>query len=412
MSTGVGNVPLITLNDGNRIPQLGFGVFQIPPDETATAVRHACEAGYRHIDTAQMYGNEQGVGQGIRESGLDRSEVFVTSKLNNGFHRPDDARRAFDETLAELGSDYVDLFLIHWPLPTLYDGDFVSTWQTLEEFKADGRARSIGVSNFQIHHLQELARETATTPAVNQIEVHPYFANDAVRAYGERVGLRGTVLLAPEGINLFLSGQRRQLDEFLDWLGDHEPLLHGMSGKWSLSDSPAFARFKVKCKREIISFRDASCSPLTRSAEAIAPKTLRDWIRRGCDDEGKPLLLLDTRNREEVDWGTFRGAKVLDIDCFTDLPDAVAQRSAGWSGRRIVSFCTGGIRCEKAALWLADHGFDDVLQLQDGILGYFEQVGGEGFDGACFVFDERVALQADLTPVSPGAGMTDEPSTC
>ncbi|MCB1554080.1 MAG: sulfurtransferase [Xanthomonadales bacterium] len=235
---------------------------------------------------------------------------------------------------------------------------------------------------------------------------------DAVRAYGERVGLRGTVLLAPEGINLFLSGQRRQLDEFLDWLGDHEPLLHGMSGKWSLSDSPAFARFKVKCKREIISFRDASCSPLTRSAEAIAPKTLRDWIRRGCDDEGKPLLLLDTRNREEVDWGTFRGAKVLDIDCFTDLPDAVAQRSAGWSGRRIVSFCTGGIRCEKAALWLADHGFDDVLQLQDGILGYFEQVGGEGFDGACFVFDERVALQADLTPVSPGAGMTDEPSTC
>jgi 2,5-diketo-D-gluconate reductase A len=184
VNTGVGNVPLITLNDGNRIPQLGFGVFQIPPKETATAVRHACEAGYRHIDTAQMYGNEQGVGQGIRESGLDRSEVFVTSKLSNGFHRPDDARRAFEETLAELGSDYVDLFLIHWPLPTLYDGDFVSTWQTLEEFKADGRARSIGVSNFQIHHLQELARETATTPAVNQIEVHPYFANDAVRAYG------------------------------------------------------------------------------------------------------------------------------------------------------------------------------------------------------------------------------------
>ncbi|MGI9123132.1 MAG: aldo/keto reductase, partial [Mycobacterium sp.] len=180
----MGNVPLITLNDGHRIPQLGFGVFQIPPADTAAAVRSALEVGYRHIDTAQMYGNEQGVGQGIRESGVERGEVFVTSKLNNGFHRPDEARRSFDETLARLGTDYVDLFLIHWPLPTRYDGDFISTWTTLEEFKADGRARSIGVYNFQIHHLQELARQTATTPAVNQIEVHPYFTNDEVRAYG------------------------------------------------------------------------------------------------------------------------------------------------------------------------------------------------------------------------------------
>ena len=184
MSTGVGNVPMITLNDGNRIPQLGFGVFMVDPAETAAAVRTALETGYRHIDTAQMYGNDKGVGEGIREAGLDRAQVFITSKLNNGFHRPDDARRAFEETLRELGTDYVDLFLIHWPLPTLYDGDFVSTWKTLEDFKADGRARSIGVSNFGIHHLQELARDTAITPAVNQIEVHPYFTNDEVRAYG------------------------------------------------------------------------------------------------------------------------------------------------------------------------------------------------------------------------------------
>ena len=183
MST-VGNVPEITLNDGNRIPQLGFGVFQVPPEETAAAVRDALAVGYRHIDTAQMYGNEKGVGEGIRDAGLDRAQVFITSKLNNGFHRPDDARRAFDATLAELGTDYVDLFMIHWPLPTLYDGDFVSTWKALEEFASDGRARSIGVSNFQIHHLQELARETRVTPAVNQIEVHPYFTNDEVRAYG------------------------------------------------------------------------------------------------------------------------------------------------------------------------------------------------------------------------------------
>ena len=184
MSSTVGNVPVITLNDGNTIPQLGFGVFQVKPDETAAVVRGALDVGYRHIDTAQMYGNEAGVGEGIRDAGLDRGHVFITSKLNNGFHRPDDARRAFDETLRALGTDYVDLFLIHWPLPTLYDGDFVSTWKTLEEFKAEGRARSIGVSNFQIHHLQELARDTDITPAVNPIEVHPYFTNDEVRAYG------------------------------------------------------------------------------------------------------------------------------------------------------------------------------------------------------------------------------------
>jgi 2,5-diketo-D-gluconate reductase A len=184
MSSTIGNVPVITLNDGHHIPQLGFGVFKVEPPETAAAVRAALDIGYRHIDTAQMYGNEEGVGQGIRDAGLDRGHVFITSKLNNGFHRPDDARRAFEETLRALGTDYVDLFLIHWPLPTLYDGDFVSTWKTLEDFAADGRARSIGVSNFQIHHLEQLARDTGITPAVNQIEVHPYFTNDEVRAYG------------------------------------------------------------------------------------------------------------------------------------------------------------------------------------------------------------------------------------
>ena len=183
------NIPAIDLNDGTRIPQLGFGVFQIAPEETAEAVKAALQIGYRHIDTAEMYGNEQGVGQGIRDAGLDRADVFITSKLNNGFHRPDDARRAFDNTLRALESDYVDLFLIHWPLPTLYDGDFVSTWHVLEEFAKEGRARSIGVSNFQPAHLDRLAKESGTVPAVNQVEVHPYFTNEEVRKYGREHGI-------------------------------------------------------------------------------------------------------------------------------------------------------------------------------------------------------------------------------
>jgi 2,5-diketo-D-gluconate reductase A len=190
------NIPNIDLNDGNTIPQLGFGVFQIPPDETADAVKAALDVGYRHIDTAEMYQNEQGVGQGIRDAGIDRADVFVTSKLNNGYHRPDDAREAFEGTLSDLGFDYVDLFLIHWPLPTLYDGDFVSTWKTLEEFQKEGRARSIGVSNFQVAHLERLAAECDVVPAVNQIELHPYLLNEEVRSYDEAHGI-GTQAWSP-----------------------------------------------------------------------------------------------------------------------------------------------------------------------------------------------------------------------
>ena len=146
------SVPDIKLNDGTTIPQLGFGTFQIRPDQTQKAVEQALEAGYRHLDTAQMYRNEEGVGRAIAASGLPRDELYVTTKLNNGYHRADDARRAFDESLRKLGLDRVDLFLIHWPLPTRYDGDFESTWRTLTEFSAqggDGRATSVGVSNFE-----------------------------------------------------------------------------------------------------------------------------------------------------------------------------------------------------------------------------------------------------------------------
>jgi 2,5-diketo-D-gluconate reductase A len=174
-------VPTITLNNGVEIPQLGFGVFQIAPAETRQATLDALEVGYRHIDTAEMYGNEKEVGQAVAESGLDRADVFVTSKLNNGFHARDAALKAFDGTLAALGFDYVDLFLIHWPLPAV--GDFVETWKALEEIRATGRVRAIGVSNFQPAHIRRLLDETDTVPAVNQIEVHPYLTQEDVRAY-------------------------------------------------------------------------------------------------------------------------------------------------------------------------------------------------------------------------------------
>ncbi|GAB3467859.1 aldo/keto reductase [Kineococcus endophyticus] len=175
-------VPTIMLNDGREIPQLGFGVFQIPPEETADAVRTALEVGYRHLDTAQMYGNEAETLQGVLDSGVPRDEVWITSKLSNAAHEPDAARAAVDASVEKLGGP-IDLYLIHWPLPTLYGGDFVSTWKVLEEARADGRLKSIGVSNFQVPHLRRLAQETTVTPAVNQIEVHPYFGNEEVRAY-------------------------------------------------------------------------------------------------------------------------------------------------------------------------------------------------------------------------------------
>ena len=182
-------VPQITLNNGRSIPQLGFGVFQIEPKDTAEAVSTALKAGYRHIDTAEMYGNEREVGEAVAKSGLDRADIFVTSKLSNDAHLPEDARLAFELSLQELGFDYLDLFLIHWPLPTRYDGDFVSTWKALEEFYRDGRARSIGVSNFQPHHLRRLHEETEVPPAVNQIEVHPYLTQDEVRGFCAEHGI-------------------------------------------------------------------------------------------------------------------------------------------------------------------------------------------------------------------------------
>jgi len=180
-------VPTITLNDGVEIPQLGFGVFQVPPEDTKKATLEALEVGYRHIDTAEMYGNEKGVGEAVAESGIPRDQIFVTSKLNNTFHAREAALGAFDETLETLGFETLDLFLIHWPLPAV--GDYVETWKAMEEMKASGRVRSIGVSNFQPAHLQRLFDETETVPSVNQIEVHPYLTNEVARAFNTEHGI-------------------------------------------------------------------------------------------------------------------------------------------------------------------------------------------------------------------------------
>jgi 2,5-diketo-D-gluconate reductase A len=184
------SVPLTPLHDGTSIPQLGFGVFQVPPEDTEKTVLSAFEVGYRHIDTAEMYQNEEGVGAAIRTAGIPRDELYITSKLNNGFHRPDDARRAFDETMRKLGLDRLDLFLIHWPLPDLYDGDYVSTWRTLGEFAQDGRLTSVGVSNFEPEHLKRIIDETGLVPVVNQIEVHPYLTNERARAASLEHGIK------------------------------------------------------------------------------------------------------------------------------------------------------------------------------------------------------------------------------
>ncbi|MHC1558169.1 aldo/keto reductase [Actinomycetospora sp. C-140] len=181
------DVPGIELNNGTTIPQLGFGVFQIDPSDTAESVTTALDIGYRHIDTAQMYGNEAEVGEAIAKSSVPRDELWITTKCNNGNHGYDDSQRALDESLGKLGLDFVDLYLIHWPLPgkALY----VETWKGFEQAYADGKTRAIGVSNFQPHHLDRLKEETSTTPAINQVELHPQLQQAAVLAYDDRHGI-------------------------------------------------------------------------------------------------------------------------------------------------------------------------------------------------------------------------------
>ncbi len=175
-------IPTLTLNDGSRIPQLGFGTFLVPPDETERIVSEALAVGYRHIDTAQAYRNERGVGAAVTASGIARDDLYLTSKVWNSRHKRDDVLRSFDVTLSKLGVDRLDLFLIHWPVPTLYDGDFVTTWKAMLELVDQGALTSAGVSNFEPAHLDRIVAETGRAPVVNQIEAHPYFPNAVARA--------------------------------------------------------------------------------------------------------------------------------------------------------------------------------------------------------------------------------------
>ncbi|EPR75283.1 oxidoreductase of aldo/keto reductase family, subgroup 1 [Leifsonia rubra CMS 76R] len=180
-------VPQIKLNDGNSIPQLGFGVFKVDPDETERIVTDALEVGYRHLDTAMIYGNETGVGNAIKASGIPRDELFITTKLWNSDQGTDSVRDAMDLSLEKLGLESVDLYLIHWPRPDL--DRYLDTWLTMEQLKADGKARSIGVSNFHRPHLEKILAGSETVPAVNQIELHPAFAQRDLRAFGAEIGM-------------------------------------------------------------------------------------------------------------------------------------------------------------------------------------------------------------------------------
>ena len=211
--------------------------------------------------------------------------------------------------------------------------------------------------------------------------------------------LRGTILIAEEGINLFLAGSSESIDGFYSQL-KADARFADMRIKYSHSQMQPFARLKAKFKPEIISFRRDDGQPLDYPrAPSVAPATVQRWLRQGHDDDGKRVVMLDTRNWQEFAHGTFAGALTLPIAKFTDLPAALEPHREALADATVVSFCTGGIRCEKAALWMQNDGMHNVLQLEGGILGYFEEVGGEGYDGRCFVFDERVALDAQLQPL-------------
>ena len=229
--------------------------------------------------------------------------------------------------------------------------------------------------------------------------VEPAELVDSVRAACEARSLKGTVLIADEGINLFLAGRPEDVHGFLGWLRS-DTRFADIEVKFSESAAVPFGKLLVRHRREIITFREDGIRPVGGRAASVDAETLRRWLDQGHDDDGREVLMVDTRNAQEVEHGTFRSALTLPIVKFTELGDALEPHREALSGKTVVSFCTGGIRCEKAAIWMREAGYGEVLQLHGGILGYFEKVGGAHYDGACFVFDQRVALTPALKPTT------------
>ncbi|MDB5852828.1 MAG: sulfurtransferase [Herminiimonas sp.] len=217
------------------------------------------------------------------------------------------------------------------------------------------------------------------------------------QALCKQLDLKGTILLTPEGINLFLAGTPVAIAQFLAWLRS-DTRFADMAVKESLSDEQPFNRMLVKLKREIITMNNPLIRPEKGRAPAVPPATLKRWLDQGHDDSGKPVIMLDTRNAFEVDVGSFDNTVDYRIEKFSEFPQVIAEHKAELDGKTVVTFCTGGIRCEKAAIHMRNIGFHDVYQLEGGILNYFEEVGGDHYHGDCFVFDRRTALNPKLEP--------------
>ncbi|WP_199098243.1 sulfurtransferase [Dyella sp. ASV21] len=240
--------------------------------------------------------------------------------------------------------------------------------------------------------------------SIINLSAYRFVSLDDLPALRERVlerclalELKGTILLAPEGINLFLAGPRAPIDTFMDWLRD-DPRFAGLEPKESISDAVPFGRMRVRLKKEIITMRMPTIRPEGGRAPAVKPATLQRWLAQGHDDDGREVVLLDTRNDYETDAGLFEQAVDYRIASFTEFPAAIAADRARFDNKTVVSYCTGGIRCEKAVLHMQDIGMEHVYQLEGGILKYFEETDGAHWRGTCFVFDERGAVNTDLAP--------------
>ncbi|HQD81725.1 MAG TPA: rhodanese-like domain-containing protein [Quisquiliibacterium sp.] len=218
-----------------------------------------------------------------------------------------------------------------------------------------------------------------------------------IDAAGRALGLRGTVLLAPEGINLFASGAPEAIEAFLEHLAEDDRL-RDLPVKRSWSQAVAFDRWRVRLKKEIVTLRQPGIRPRDGRADSVAPETLDRWLQAGHDDDGRPLAIVDTRNRFEFEIGSFADAIDPGITAFSQLPQALEPLRPALAGKRVVTFCTGGIRCEKAVLYMARAGFEHVVQLDGGVLAWFERIGARHWRGDLFVFDKRVALDATLSP--------------